>query len=101
MSGFLYILECSDGTYYTGSTKNLETRLSQHQSGNAANYTKARLPVKLVFQSHFMNIADAYNYEKKIQKWSHAKKKAMIDNKWELLPQLSKCKNDSHYKNKK
>jgi len=101
MPGYLYILQCSDETYYTGSTRNLEKRLSEHQSGQGANYTKTRLPVTLVFQEYFLNIADAFYFEKKIKKWSHAKKKAMIENKWELLPKLSECKNDTNSKNKK
>ena len=70
MAGYLYILQCSDGTYYTGSTKNLEIRLAQHQSKKGANYTKTRLPVTLVFQESFLNIADAFYFEKKVQKWS-------------------------------
>jgi len=101
MPGYLYILQCSDETYYTGSTRNLEKRLSEHQSGQAANYTKTRLPVTLVYQEYFLNRADAFYFEKKIKKWSHAKKKAMIENKWELLPKLSECKNDTNSKNKK
>jgi len=101
MPGYLYILQCSDETYYTGSTRNLEKRLSEHQSGQGANYTKTRLPVTLVYQEYFLNIADAFYFEKKIKKWSHAKKKAMIENKWELLPKLSECKNDTNSKNKK
>jgi putative endonuclease len=101
MAGYLYILQCSDGTYYTGSTKNLEIRLAQHQSKKGANYTKTRLPVTLVFHESFLNIADAFYFEKKVQKWSHAKKKAMIENNWKLLPKLSECKNDTNFKNKK
>ena len=100
MPGYLYILLCSDGTYYTGSTKDLEKRYAQHQAGKGANYTKERLPVSLVFQEYFMNVADAFYYEKKIQKWSHAKKQAMIEGNWELLPKLSECKNETHFKNK-
>ncbi|MHA7944276.1 GIY-YIG nuclease family protein [Formosa sp. 3Alg 14/1] len=69
--------------------------------GKGANYTKTRLPVHLVFQEYFLNIEDAYYYEQKIKKWSHAKKQAAIDDNWELLPRLSECKNDSHFKNKK
>ncbi|WP_405607748.1 GIY-YIG nuclease family protein [Polaribacter sp. Asnod1-A03] len=101
MAGYLYILLCSDGTYYTGSTRYLEKRFSEHQSSMGANYTKTRLPVKLVFEKSFLNIADAFYYEKKIKKWSHAKKKAMIENNWELLPILSECKNETHFKKKK
>ncbi|WP_199287756.1 GIY-YIG nuclease family protein [Pseudotamlana carrageenivorans] len=75
-------------------------RLGQHQFGVGANYTKTRLPVKLVFHQFFMNIADAFLYEKKIQKWSQAKKKAIVENQWELLPALSECKNDTNFRNK-
>ena len=101
MAGYLYILQCSDGTYYTGSTKDLAKRLTEHQSKKGANYTKTRLPVTLVFQESFLNIADAFYYEKKIQKWSHSKKKAMIENNWKLLAVLSECKNETHFKKKK
>jgi putative endonuclease len=45
MKGYMYILECADGSYYTGSTNNLERRLQQHQNGEGANYTKKHLPV--------------------------------------------------------
>ncbi len=47
--GFMYILKCSDGSYYTGSTVNLEIRLYQHQHGEGANYTKKRLPAELIY----------------------------------------------------
>ncbi len=49
MNGFMYILECSDKSYYTGSTVDLERRLEEHQSGNGANHTKKYLPVKLIY----------------------------------------------------
>jgi len=50
---YMYILECSDGTYYTGSTWNLEKRLNDHNEGAGANYTSYRLPVRLVFYEEF------------------------------------------------
>ena len=53
MKGWMYILECADGSYYTGSTNNLELRLHQHQSGEGANHTKKWLPVKLVYYKEF------------------------------------------------
>ena len=53
MKGYVYILECSDGSFYTGSTNNIELRLAQHQTGEGANYTKKHLPVKLVFVEEF------------------------------------------------
>ena len=49
MKGYMYILQCSNGAYYTGSTINLELRLNQHQSGNGANFTRKHLPVALMY----------------------------------------------------
>jgi putative endonuclease len=49
MKGWMYILLCKNGTYYTGSTIDLERRLSQHQNGEGANHTKKHLPVELVY----------------------------------------------------
>ena len=84
------ILECPDGTYYVGSTKDLEYRLSEHQAGKGAKYTSRRLPVKLVNSEEYQRVADAYAREKQIQNWSRAKREALIDGKLELLPQLAK-----------
>ncbi|MFQ3579138.1 MAG: GIY-YIG nuclease family protein [Bacteroidales bacterium] len=70
MKGWMYILECSDASYYTGSTNNLERRLVEHQSGEGANYTKHRLPVKLVYYEEFDRIDEAFYREKQVQGWS-------------------------------
>lgn len=56
----MYILECCDGSYYTGSTKDLELRLAQHQEDKGANNTKKRLPVKLVYYEEFQRIDEAF-----------------------------------------
>ena len=92
MKGYTYILECSDGSFYTGSTSNIELRLLQHQNGEGANYTKKRLPVELKYIEEFQNIDDAFYREKQIQGWNHKKKKALIDGKDNLLIELSKGK---------
>lgn len=89
VKGYMYILECSDKTYYTGSTKYLEKRLEQHQSGEGANYTKKRLPVKLVYYETFTRIDWAFNREKQIQNWSRAKKEALISGDIDKLKRLS------------
>ncbi len=89
-SGFVYILECSDGTYYTGSTKDLERRIQQHQAGEGAKYTKKRLPVKLIYSEEFDRIDAAFYREKQIQSWSRKRKQALIDGRLEELPELSK-----------
>ena len=76
---FLYILECRDGTYYTGSTWDLERRLRQHECGKGAAYTRHRLPVRLIWSEHFDRIEDAFAWEKRIQGWSHEKKRRFIE----------------------
>lgn len=98
--GFVYILECSDGSYYTGSTKDLNKRLSEHQNGQGANYTKKRTPVKLVYFEEYARIEDAFYRDKQIQGWCHKKKKAVIDDQFEKLHALAECKNKTHYKNR-
>lgn len=87
--GFVYILECSDGTYYTGSTIDLELRIRQHQEGQGANHTKKRLPVTLVYFEEFQRIGDAFYREKQIQGWSRKKKEALIKDNPNKLPELS------------
>ena len=90
---FVYILECSDGTYYTGVTSNLEQRLLEHESGKHINsYTYLRRPVTLVFYGEFTDINSAIEKEKQIKKWSKAKKKALIDGAYDKLPNLAKKK---------
>jgi putative endonuclease len=86
----MYILECADGSYYIGSTKNLERRIPEHQQGLGAKYTSNRLPVKLVYGEEYDRVADAYAREKQVQGWRRAKREALIDGDPELLPALAK-----------
>ena len=90
MKGYMYILECRDHGYYTGSTIDLKRRLRQHKNGEGANYTKKRLPVKLVYYEEFERIDEAFYREKQIQSWSRAKKKALINHNNGDLPGLAK-----------
>jgi len=97
--GFTYILECSDGSYYTGSTIDLDLRLNQHQNGQGANHTKKRLPIKLIYVEEFTNIQEAFYREKQIQGWNRKKKEALIKSNFNALKTLSECQNKSHFKN--
>jgi putative endonuclease len=99
MKGYMYILECSDGSYYTGSTTDLERRLAQHQNGEGANHTKKRLPVKLVYFEEYSRIDEAFYREKQVQGWSRKKKEALIKGMPEKLHELAKCMNESSYLN--
>ena len=100
MKGYLYILECADGSYYTGSTINLEKRIQQHQQGEGANHTKKNLPVKLLYYEEFQRIDQAFQREKQIQGWSRKKKEALINGWDEELKKAAACLNETHWKNK-
>ncbi len=92
---FMYILECSDKSFYTGSTRNLEHRLEQHNIGLGAKYTSKRLPIKLVYYEEYERIDDAYKREKQIQGWNRRKKDALIKRNEEKLKKYSMCQNKS------
>ena len=85
----MYILRCSDDSYYVGSTRNLESRLWQHQQGLGADYTKRRLPVELVYAYEFERVIDAFAMEKRVQGWSRKKREALIRGDYEALPHLA------------
>jgi predicted GIY-YIG superfamily endonuclease len=99
MRGYMYILLCANGLYYTGSTNDLGIRLQQHNNGEGANFTKKYLPVKLVYYEEFDRIDEAFFREKQVQGWSRKKKEALINRKKDDLHELSECKNDTHSKN--
>jgi putative endonuclease len=90
---FVYILQCSDGSYYTGHTDNLEKRINEHSLGLITNcYTYNRRPIKLLFSQEFYTREEALSSERQIKGWSRKKKEALIDNDWEKLKELSKKK---------
>lgn len=86
----MYILLCDDGSYYTGSTRDLEQRLEDHFSGAGANYTRKHKPIKLVYYEEFDRIDEAYYREKQVQGWSRKKKEALINGCEDKLQELSK-----------
>ena len=96
---YMYILECSDGSYYTGSARSLQRRLWQHENGLACKHTAKRLPVKLVYFEEYALVDDAFNREKQVQGWSHAKKAALILKNPMDMHRLAECRNESHSKN--
>ena len=90
---FVYILLCSDGTYYTGITNNVNERLLEHNLGlNRTSYTYKRRPVFLQYAEMFHDVNQAIRFEKKIKKWSHEKKRALIEQRYEDLVELSKSR---------
>ena len=98
---FVYIVKCSDGSYYTGITNNVERRISEHNHSNDVNsYTYKRRPVELVFTERFIDFENAKSCEKQIKGWSRKKKEALIKRDFKMLKFLAACQNSSHSKNK-
>ena len=90
---YVYILKCSDNSYYTGITSNLSKRIVEHNTGrHKDSYTYSRRPLELVYYAEFTDINLAIRTEKQVKKWSRAKKEALINNQFEQLPNLSKKK---------
>ncbi len=87
---WMYLLRCRDGSYYAGSTTDLDARLNQHRCGLGAAYTRRRLPVNLVFAAEFETVAEAFAFEKRVQGWSRAKREALIESRYDALPGLAR-----------
>jgi len=88
---YVYIVKCSDNSYYTGITNNIERRIYEHNSGTSADaYTYNKRPVQLVWIESFSDVSQAIAIEKKIKGWSRRKKEALINEDWDKLVQYSK-----------
>jgi len=90
MKAWVYILSCSDSSYYTGSTNSLELRLAQHTAGEGGQWTRSRLPVHLIFAQDFPSDHEAFLCERQIKGWSRAKKEALIRGDCDALVELSR-----------
>jgi putative endonuclease len=87
---FAYMLRCADGTFYVGSTTNLELRVWQHNTDDqGAVYTRRRRPVVLVWAAEFDSVVEAFAFEKRVQGWSRVKREALIRGDYHLLPSLA------------
>jgi predicted GIY-YIG superfamily endonuclease len=93
MNFYVYILECSDGSYYTGHTDDLEARMAAHERKYYKCYTSTRLPVKLVFCEDFPTRDEAFASERRIKGWTRRKKQALISSDWDKLIEYAKSKN--------
>lgn len=97
---YVYILKCSDDSFYVGVTNDLGMRFEQHNQGVNKNcYTFFRRPLEVVFYEFFNDPLSAIAFEKKLKGWSRAKKTALINGNWDKLKELSICKNDSSSEN--
>ena len=96
MDIWVYMLRCSDGSYYVGSARiSLDRRMAQHQSGELGGYTSTRRPVELVWSTDFQYATDAIACERRVKGWSRAKKEALIRGDYTELSRLAHRRSSS------
>jgi len=100
MSFYVYILHCSDDSYYTGHTDNLEARIEAHRQGIFSGYTASRRPVQLVFAEEFSSRQEAFERERRIKGWRRLKKEALIKQDWGRLELFSCMVRRAHHERK-
>jgi putative endonuclease len=89
---FVYILECADGKYYTGSTTSLEERVNEHQIGlDPFSFTYCRRPVKLVWCESYDSLMEAAAVERQLKGWARRKKEALIRGDWDAVHEVVKA----------
>ncbi|MBI2334325.1 GIY-YIG nuclease family protein [Candidatus Daviesbacteria bacterium] len=76
---YVYVLQCVDGSLYTGSTNNLEKRFLEHKNGKGGHYTRSHKPVKLIYQEQFETQSEALTRESRIKSWRREKKIRILD----------------------
>ena len=95
MAIHVYMLRCSDGSYYVGSSRDsLDRRIAEHNAGRFPGYTLRRRPVELVWHEEFKLITDAIAVERQLKGWSRAKKEALIHRDFAALRRLSRSRLD-------
>lgn len=91
MAFYCYILRCSDDSYYTGQTEDLDVRLAQHERGTFDDcYTYTRRPLTLVWSQDFGTRYEAVEAERRIKGWSRSKKEALIAGDWDGVSVLAR-----------
>ena len=87
---YVYIVQCSDGFYYTGITSKLEKRIDEHNTGKDKTcFTYRRRPVTLKYFERFKDVNQAIAREKQLKGWSRAKKEALFMEEYDILKKLS------------
>lgn len=81
---FVYILLCNDGSYYIGTSNNVEKRVKNHLGGNGGRYTRSHKPQKLVYKEELTTKSEALKREAQLKKWSRPKKEALITDRLKL-----------------
>ncbi len=90
MDFYVYIIKCSNESYYIGHTNNIDKRLSEHDEGTGAHHTRLRRPFELVYLERYQTRKEAFWVERKLKAWSRKKKEALISEDWKELSRYSK-----------
>ena len=90
MHFWVYLLRCSDRSYYAGHTDDMEARLWHHQQGLGSDWTRRRRPVELVWCEALPTRDEAFAFERRIKGWSRAKKEALIAGDWDRVGWLAR-----------
>jgi len=90
MTFWTYMIQCADGSYYTGHTDDIDFRIAQHHAGKGSQHTRNRRPLKVVWTQDFPSRYEALAAERRIKGWSRAKKEALIERDWEKLSILAR-----------
>jgi putative endonuclease len=91
---YVYILRCFDGTFYVGVTNDIDRRFAEHQDGLDTHcYTYMRRPLRIEHVSEFQWVEEAIAFEKRLKGWSHRKKRAFLEKKWEDLKRYAHTSN--------
>ncbi len=75
---FVYVLRCTDGSFYVGETNDVLSRLARHNNGTGATHTAMRRPVQLVYVEEYSNRDDCLKRERQLKRWTRAKKEALV-----------------------
>ncbi len=89
MTGYLYIRRCADGSYYVGSTTDLEVRPAAHASGEGSDFTSSRRPLEPAYTEEFHSLDGAFIAERQVKGWSRRTKQALIRGDFAALPELA------------
>ena len=89
---YIYIIQCSDNTLYTGTTTDVSRRIAEHNRSKGGSYTRIRMPVKLIYQEAYPNRSEALKREAQIKRWSKGKKLALVKGDYGNLNILSKSR---------
>jgi predicted GIY-YIG superfamily endonuclease len=97
---WVYMLRCSDRSFYVGHTDNLEVRIAQHEQGAITTcYTYLRRPVALVYSAPFVSREEALAMERRIKGWNRAKKDALTRGDWAEISRISRFKYGRKHQN--